>query len=79
MAARSWEQLDADLAAGRSQRDIDREILFGLMVAGNVPIEKIKKAMPKVKITYCPPAIAKGATFMGGRPNIRAAQWKAKS
>jgi hypothetical protein len=73
MAARSWEQFDADLASGKSQRDRNYDLLISHDVNGDIPrIQAGRNA--GVKVALCPPAIAKGAVFMGGKPDLRRAK-----
>lgn len=70
MAALSWEEFDAALAAGVVPVRENVAVLRKHGVDGSRTLEEIAAANPRIRITRCPPAIAKGAIFMGGKPTL---------
>lgn len=70
MAAMSWDEYDKLLANPMAAQQRDRALLKSHGVDGSRTLEEIAAANPRIRITRCPPAIARGAMFMGGRPTL---------
>lgn len=70
MAAMSWEEFDAALAAGAVPVRENVAVLRAHGIDGSRTLEEIAAENPRIRIMRCPPAIARGAQFMGGRPTL---------
>lgn len=69
MAARSWEQFDADLAAGRPSNRAERYEIVTRDCSGNKSLEQAAKANPGARVTRYSPGVAWKVTWLGGEPN----------
>lgn len=69
MAARSWEQFDADLAGGRSPETRRYEIVTR-DCDGRKTLEQAAAANPGARVTRYSPGVAWKVTWLGGKPDV---------
>ena len=72
MAARSWEQFDADLAAGRPSNRMERYEIVTRDCDGTKSLEQAAAANPGARVTRYSPGVAWKCTFLGGKPDVPA-------
>ncbi len=72
MAARSWEQFDADLAAGRNSNAPQRYAIVTRDCDGTKSLEQAAAANPGARVTRYSPGVAWKVAWLGGKPDVPA-------